>query len=150
MWNYVISFFIIMIVSSLSSLLTINTVKTEWYNCVKPKITPKPLVFSIMWTIIYVLLWILLSDYIKDPYENIYNLIILLISLLLNIIWCWGFFYKRQIKTSVIILVLIITTVICLIDKNNYIYLLPYLLWLCFALLINIMSMFKNCHQMDP
>ncbi|MBN1324982.1 MAG: tryptophan-rich sensory protein [Alphaproteobacteria bacterium] len=119
-----------------------------WYNTlVKTPLTPDGWVFGVVWPILYLLLGIALYLAIRNKQKNkIINpgTILFLIHIFLNGLWSFVFFGQHLIILGAInILVLIF--VACMMQKkfaaeNKYAGLLiwPYILWLMFALYLNI------------
>lgn len=116
-----------------------NTVK-------KPFFTPPNMVFVIVWSILYVLMgFSSYRIYIKNKENNNDNgaYFFYLIQLLLNFMWSFIFFTFRLYGISFIwIIILFIFVVITFvkfirIDKTAGFLLIPYMLWLVFAGIIN-------------
>ena len=112
---------------------------------VTPSFAPPGIVFPIVWTILYTLMGI--SAYIikeTDSPNSQSALNTYYISLVINLIWSFLFFKFRLILFSAVWIILLIYYVIKMIVKYYKIkkvagYLqLPYLLWLIFALILNI------------
>ena len=129
------------IIGLLSAL--IGRVSTE-YNNFKPVWTPPGIVFPIIWTILYVLLGI--SSYLicesNATYKNdalkVYG-----INILVNGLWSILFFrFKLFLISFIVIVVLIILTLIMIkkyfrINKVAALLQIPYLIWLCIALVLS-------------
>lgn len=112
---------------------------------VKPPLSPPSWLFPLMWAILYALMGA--SAYIvyyadKDCRKN--NLILYGIQLFFNFIWSIIFFRFRLFGVSAVIIFILILLVIRIImhfGKSNKIagYInIPYLIWLIFALYLNI------------
>lgn len=127
----------------------------KWYNNLnKSTLTPPGWVFSVVWSILYTLLIISFYFVWKDnkcyPYCNELNYF--LIQLLLNFSWTTIFFKYKKIKLSFIILILIFLLTCITFYKfyninivSSYL-LIPYLIWLIFAIYLNAYIIFKNKH----
>ena len=120
--------------------------ENEFYkNLKKPAFTPKPVVFKIIWPILYFLMFCSLFTVIvkESGFIKKISLIIFLIQLCLNIIWSPVFFAFKRIKTAFIIALLmtVFTAVtIYLFSKISFLasnLLIPYILWLIFACILN-------------
>ena len=104
-----------------------------WYNSLnKPTLNPPAETFAPVWGVLYFLMllafWLMLySDTNKDKKPAI---IFFVIQLLLNLSWSPVFFYFHNIKFAFVIITL-------LISKNSGYLLIPYLLWLLFAVYLN-------------
>ena len=141
----VVSFSIVAILVLLSMILTKGTM--DFYKeIIKPYIAPPAILFPIVWTILYTIIAITLYRFMDD--KGVRNLII--VNLLINIIWPILFFRLKLILFSIFWLILIILSLILLLLKiykkdKVFAYLnLPYLLWLFFALYLNLMIYMLN------
>ena len=141
----VVSFSIIAILVLISMIFTKGTM--DFYKeIIKPDIAPPAILFPIVWTVLYTIIAITLYRFIDD--KGVRNLI--LVNLFINIIWPILFFRFKLILFSIFWLILIIISLILLLLKiykkdKVYAYLnLPYLLWLFFALYLNLMIYMLN------
>ena len=141
----IISFAVVSGLVLISMILTKNTMKL-YEEMVKPDIAPPAILFPIVWTILYSIIAITLYKFIDN--KKIRNFIIL--NLVINVIWPVLFFRFELYFFSVIWLVLIIVTLIIellKVYKENKIFAylnIPYLIWLFFALYLNIMIYLLN------
>ncbi len=139
------AFSIVVVLVLISMILTKNTM-VLYEQMVKPHIAPPAILFPIVWTILYLIIAITLYKFIDN--KKIRNLIIL--NLIINVIWPVLFFRFELLLISVFWLVLIIVTLIyelIAIYKENRVFAfinIPYLLWLFFALYLNIMIYLLN------
>ena len=116
----------------------------KWYKSInRSLLTPPDWVFSVVWTILYILIVISLIIYVRNRWTK-YGLILFVIQLVLNIIWTTIFFKYKLICWSVIDIILLIIVVMMMIKEfyrvnrySGYI-LVPYIVWLIFALYLNI------------
>jgi tryptophan-rich sensory protein len=122
---------------------------TEWYKCITPPSSPTKIAFPIVWTILYILIAFALARSIIAKRKII--LILFAINLILNILWCYIFFILRNPFVSLIVMLLILTTAIIIIillyrlkDNISCYYLIPYILWLIFAMLLNFQAYKKT------
>ena len=108
-------------------------------SLVQPKFSPPAYIFPIAWSILYILMSIA-TIMVK---ENDKCLKIYYLQLFLNIIWTPIFFGFNNYLLGLIDLILLLGTVIYMTyifykEDNKTIYLLlPYVLWLLFALYLN-------------
>lgn len=130
----------------ISSYFTLNSIE-KWYLALnKPFFNPPNWIFGPVWTILYIMIWI--SFYIvwnkwfwvnKNKVKIVY-----FIQLFLNFLWSFSFFYLENPilwLINIIILWLIIIYNIYLfykIDKKAGFLLIPYLLWVSFATMLNL------------
>ena len=141
-----ISFFAVIIVAVFGSLFT--QTNTSWYQENKPSITPQNYVFPIAWTTLYIL--IALSIYFaftKANKKQKSKLILLFASnLILNAVWTPLYFaLKNPVLAFIDIILILITTILLIkyiykINKKSSYLLIPYLLWLGFATILNYLS----------
>lgn len=141
----VVSFSIVAILVLISMIFTKNSMAL-YENMVKPDIAPPAIVFPIVWTILYTIIAITLYRFNDNPDIKRW----LLINLVINIIWPILFFRFELILLSAFWLMLIIISLIITLLKiykedQLFAYLnLPYLVWLFFALYLNLMIFFLN------
>lgn len=107
----------------------------------KPFLSPPKIVFPIAWSILYLLMGISFYIVNKDEIRSIKNF---LIQLILNLIWPILFFNLKLYVLSIIVIILMLYFVSnMIVDFYNikkiagYLQ-LPYLVWLIFALYLNI------------
>jgi benzodiazapine receptor len=141
--SLIFSICFIILIAGLSSYFTINNTNTTLYNCLKTDLTPPNYVFPIVWNILYLL--IIYALYLILKYEHNFVKFFIFINLFLNIIWCYLYFEKKQLLNAFIVILIMKTTLFTtiLLSKNNTVKLLliPYLLWLSFASLLNLVSL---------
>jgi tryptophan-rich sensory protein len=131
----------ILLTSYIGGMFTRKNVTTDWYNCIKPSITPPKYVFPVVWTILYILLFFVFKNILES--KNSFLIILFSINLLLNILWTYYYFSQKDVKNSFLIIILIIiSSIIILYKTKNKLY-LPYVLWICFASYLNYSSIDK-------
>ena len=136
-------------VAALGSVFT--DAKSEWYqNLAKPALMPAPVVFSIVWGVLYALLAVSLSITALNPKTDKSVYLLHLANGITNVLWTYIFFQKKNLGGAVIVLRLLIITAALLtskvfrISKTAGILLVPYLVWLMFALYLNYELAFLN------
>jgi len=145
------SFIIVALVAFLGSIFTSSNVNSDWYSSIKPSITPPNFLFPIIWNILFFL--IAISLYLSWVYstKNEKRKVILAygINFFLNILWSALFFGLKQITLAFIEIILLFLSVLILIfvsykikRKSSYL-LIPYLLWILFASILNYLSVFR-------
>ena len=118
----------------------------EFYqNLIKPALNPPSSIFKIVWPILYFLMFISLFLVIKSESSlKTWAVWIFIIQLLLNICWSPVFFVLKQIKTVLLISIILTITVLFMIiifyaiSPIAGIIQIPYFLWLCFATFLNL------------
>ena len=136
-----VSAFSIILTSYIGSRFTKTNVKTDWYDCIKPSITPSKYVFPVVWTILYILLFFVFRDILNSKNKQI--ILLFSINLLLNILWTYVYFSQKDVKNAFLVILLIfITSIVILYKTKNKLY-LPYVLWIGFASYLNYLSINK-------
>lgn len=122
----------------------------DYNDLIKPTLSPPGIVFPIAWTIIYLLIgisYMLLKEKGEIPKETkqLYYT-----QLIFNYLWTFIFFVLRLRLLSVLwiiildVLVIIMTYQFYKQNKISGILLVPYVLWLLFAMYLNISIYFLN------
>jgi len=164
---YLVSFVIIFIIAYIPSnrMKNSNVVNSEWYNCIRPSITPPNYVFPIVWSILYFILAIVLANILlmfNNPYKHLL-LFAIAINLLLNILWTYAYFINKDVLLAFIIIFCLLISIFYIIitlfsigtnvthipPKWIGVMLIPYLLWITFATILNGISLYnmKKCEQ---
>ncbi len=144
----ILSFIIVFLVAFIGSLFTSPNTSTDWYESIKPEITPPSLVFPIVWNILFTLISISLYLVLisKNSSKKIYFLFG--INFILNILWSLIFFELRLTQIAFIEIILLLVSTLLLIintykiNKISSYLLIPYLLWLSFATILNFLIAF--------
>ena len=96
---YFISFFTMLTVIMLPNTVTQKSIKTAWYNCIRPDITPPNYVFPVVWTLLYTTIGIGLAQtlILNSSYEQNILLALYVWNLVLNVLWSFVYFGKHNI-----------------------------------------------------
>ena len=152
-WNKYKSLALIVIVTYLISVpagfITAQSVGTWYVNIVRPSFSPPNWVFGPVWTTLYSLMsvavWNIWNELKNtDPAYAKKIVSIYFIHLLVGASWSFVFFGYYQIGMGAFIIILILVFIIYLmriywnISKISFYLMVPYLLWSCFALILNI------------
>ncbi len=139
---------IVYLVAFIGSLFTSSAVGTEWYQSIKPSITPPSYVFPIVWNALFFL--IAVSLYLAWTSSNKKQkpkiALVFIVNFILNILWSVLYFgAKSPISAFVEIILLWISIFMMLvvtykINKKSCYLLIPYLLWVSFAIILNYLS----------
>lgn len=125
----------------------------SWYESLnKSSLTPPSWVFGIVWPILYLLMFLSFFIVQQNPkcVPFCKPLYFFLIQLGFNLVWTTLFFKMKQPKLALLDLILtVIFTFITVyqfkkISKIGFYLLLPYLIWICFALYLNFYIVLKN------
>ena len=125
----------------------------QWYNTLeKSPLSPPNYVFGIVWPILYVMMF--LSLYLVWTNQKCYPycppITLFIVHLALNMVWTTIFFKWQMPKLALLDLILILGLVglsytqFYQIQKVSAYLLIPYLLWLCFALHLNLYIVVYN------
>ena len=146
----IISLIIVYAVAFLGSLFTAPNTGTEWYNSIKPDITPPNFVFPVVWNIIFFLIALSLYFAWTSSKKKDKPKIALLfgVNFLLNVLWSVIFFSLKLPLVSFFELILLWVSTLFLIlftrkiKKISSYLLIPYLIWLTFAGILNFLIAF--------
>jgi translocator protein len=133
----------------LGSVFTSSGVKSFWYLTVRPSITPPNWVFPVVWNILFFMIFI--SLYIcltkaKDKKSSSKAEIVFGINFLLNFLWSLFYFGLRNPLFAFLDLILLFFSILAMIritwkiNRKASWLLVPYLLWIVFAGLLNYLS----------
>lgn len=151
---YIFSFIIMVTVMLIPNSVTMRAVKSSWYQCIRPEITPPNYVFPIVWTILYICIGISLSQtlLLRDSEDRTILLCLYTFNLIMNVLWSLVYFGIHDTITAMFILGLLILSTsfilwytYLLLPSWVFYILIPYLLWLCFAGVLNFLSTQKKC-----
>ena len=141
-WKLLISLVIPFLASAIGGLFTASSVSTWYLTLIKPSFNPPSWVFGPVWTILYLLMGIsLYLVWIKKFDKNAFTFFG--IQLVLNALWSILFFGLKSPLFAFIEIVLlwiaILITVIYFyrINKISAYLLIPYILWVSFAAILN-------------
>ena len=151
--NKFISFVIFAIItysaSFIGSIATFSY-KEPWYSTLnKSFLTPPDWVFAPVWTTLYLFMAIAIWSAWHKSY-NINLVLIYLIHLCFNTTWSIVFFVFHNIALALLNLSILIMFIIILTVKFkhisivSYYLMIPYLLWSCYALILNATLLYLN------
>ena len=140
-----ILFLIITFSSSLIGGLATVTFKEPWYSTlIKPSFNPPDWVFGPVWTILYLMMTIAIWFYWHSINRNHKTVFYYFIHIAVNTTWSIVFFVFHQILLAMIVLIFLIGLIIFLmisfkrVNMTSFYLMAPYLLWCCYALILNI------------
>lgn len=144
-----VCFLAVIFVAYTGSLFTSRSVNTDWYDSVKPAITPPNYVFPVAWTILF--LFIAISVYLAwtsacNDDERKRVVLIYGLNFDLNMLWSFLYFGLRNPAAAfyqigllwISIALMIIYT--WKINRKASLLLVPYLIWVSFATYLNWLS----------
>jgi tryptophan-rich sensory protein len=142
----IISLIIVFGISFIGSLFTLGNADSSWYLEEKPGFTPPSWVFGPVWTILYFLIalslyfvWIKAKKNEKKKVAAVFG-----INLVANALWSYLFFGIRNPGLAFIDILIILASIVAMIaitgkiDRKAAWLLVPYLLWVGFASVLNL------------
>jgi tryptophan-rich sensory protein len=136
--------------SAIGGLATI-VFKEPWYSSIiKPSFNPPDWIFAPVWTTLYLMMTIAIWFFWHSKNKDINTIYIYLIHLIFNTTWSVVFFVFHNMLLALIILIVLIGLIIVLIVRfkrvniASYYLMIPYLLWCCFALTLNLNLILLN------
>lgn len=152
MKKLIISIIIPLLIGFISSYFTFGSIETWYLWLEKPSFNPPNWIFGPVWTILYIMIWF--SFYIvwkKWFWENKkVTKYIYFIQLILNFLWSFSFFYLENpllwLINIILLWIFIILNIYYFFKVNKYawIILIPYLLWVSFASILNLYLFILN------
>lgn len=144
----IISLISVYAVAFIGSIFTTNAVKSAWYQSIKPSLTPPNWVFPVVWNILFFLIALSLYFVWVSKKKNQGNKIIISYSVnfILNILWSIFYFGMKSPLQAFFVIILLWISILYLVifdwkisKKAGYL-LIPYLLWVSFAIMLNYLS----------
>ena len=118
--------------------------KEPWYSLInKPTFNPPSWVFAPVWTALYLMMTIAIWLFWHSRNREMNTIYIYFIHIVLNTTWSIVFFGLHQILLALFVLIVLILMIIILILRFkrvnivSYYLMIPYLLWCCYALVLN-------------
>lgn len=145
----IVSLVIVYAVAFIGSFFTSPATDTSWYESIKPSITPPNWVFPIVWNVLFFLIGLsLYFSWINAKKKNVKKKIVIVfaINFALNILWSALYFGLKNPSASfieIIFLELSIMSTIYVtykIERKAAYLLVPYLVWVSFAAVLNYLS----------
>ncbi len=148
--SFIFFFIITFSASFIGSLVTIN-LKDPWYSqLVKSDINPPDWIFAPVWTMLYLMMTVAIWLFWHSKSRDMNTIYIYFIHIIFNTTWSIVFFGLHQIFLALVVLVILIGLIITLIIRYkrvnfvSYYLMIPYLLWCCYALILNINLLILN------
>ncbi len=136
-----------LLVGFLSSLAVIDSI-SDWYDTInKPFFTPPNALFSPVWTLLYILMGVSVGIVWNRGFHHIWvktALYHFLFQLLLNALWSIVFFGLHSILGGLLVILALLILLIFtfkwfkVVNKTAAYLLIPYILWVAFATVLNI------------
>ena len=145
--NKILSFLLFALVTFSASLiggLATISFKEPWYSLlIKPSFNPPDWIFGPVWTTLYLMMTVAIWNFWHNKNRNMNTVYIDFIHLITNATWSIVFFIFHNMVMALIVLITLIALIINLILRfkpisiSSVYLLIPYLLWCCFALVLN-------------
>ena len=142
--SFILFFVITFSASFIGGLASINF-KEPWYSqLVKSNYNPPDWIFAPVWTTLYLMMTLAIWFYWHTKNRDMNTVYIYFIHIVFNTTWSIVFFGLHQIFFSLVILIILILLIITLIIRFkrvnfvSYYLMIPYLLWSCYALFLNL------------
>ena len=152
--NKILSFIILAIATYSASFIggiATYTYKEPWYSSlIKSNLNPPDWVFGPVWTTLYLFMTIAIWSAWHKNTKSIDLIYLYFIHLFFNTTWSIIFFVFHNIFLALINLVVLILFIVLLtykykeISKLSFYLMIPYLLWCCYALLLNSTLLYLN------
>ena len=152
--NKILSFFLFFIITFSASVVggsvTINF-KEPWYSSlIKSNFNPPDWVFAPVWTILYLMMTIAIWKFWHSKNRDMNTIYIYFIHIVVNTTWSIIFFAFHKLFMAFIVLIILIILIVLLIARFrrvnmlSYYLMIPYLLWCCYALFLNLNILLLN------
>lgn len=132
------------------SIFTVSAIPTWYQSLNKPVFSPPNWIFAPVWTVLYIIMGVSLYLVLSNKGKNKYAIGIFTVQLILNILWSILFFGLQN-PGLALAEILVLWAAIFLTIKSFYpisktaaYLLLPYLLWVSFASILNLMIVLLN------
>ena len=145
-WKFIIAVFICQAVGIVSGLLTQNEMTTWFSSLNKPSWNPPAYLFGPVWTTLYLLmgisLWLVWKSNAPET-QKLRAELTFALQLFLNFMWSILFFNIHSPALAFVDIVLMIVAILMTIGRFARIsrlaawLLVPYLMWVCFATVLN-------------
>ncbi len=139
-----IFFFVITYSASLIGGLSTINFKEPWYSLLsKPIFNPPDWIFAPVWTILYLMMTIAIWNFWHNKKRDMNTVYIYFIHIIFNTTWSIVFFVFHEMVLALIVLIFLIILIIVLmfrfrrVNMVSFFMMIPYLLWSCFALILN-------------
>ena len=130
--------------ASLIGTLVTFSLKDPWYSLlIKPSFNPPSWIFAPVWTTLYLMMTIAIWLFWHSKNRDMSTIYIYFIHITFNTTWSIIFFGLHNIFLALLTLMFLICLIIILIlrfrrvNMLSFYLMIPYLLWCCFALVLN-------------
>ena len=148
--SFVLFFIITYSASFIGGMATISF-KEPWYSqLVISNYNPPDWVFAPVWTTLYLMMTLAIWFYWHSKNREMNTIFVYFIHIVFNTTWSIVFFGLHQILLALAVLMILIFLIVILIirfkrvNSVSYYLMIPYLLWCCYALFLNINLLILN------
>ena len=152
--NKILSFILFALITYSASVIgSIATIefKEPWYSLLnKPTFNPPSWIFAPVWTTLYLMMTIAVWNFWHSKNRDMNTIYIYFIHLIFNTTWSIVFFVFHKIILALIVLIILIFLITVLlfrfrrVNMVSFYMMIPYLLWCCFALILNLNLILLN------
>jgi len=152
--NKILSFILFALITYSASIIgSIATIefKEPWYSLLsKPTFNPPSWIFAPVWTTLYLMMTIAVWNFWHSKNRDMNTVYIYFIHLIFNTTWSIVFFVFHKLILALIVLFILISLIIVLlfrfrrVNMLSFYMMIPYLLWCCFALILNLNLILLN------
>ena len=145
--NKILSFILFALITYSASVIgSIATIefKEPWYSLlIKPSFNPPGWVFAPVWSTLYLVMTIAIWSFWHSKNKDMNTVYIYFIHIVFNTTWSVVFFvfYKMVLALAVLIFLIFLIIVLMMrfkrVNMLSFYIMIPYLLWCCFALILN-------------
>jgi translocator protein len=152
--NKILSFILFALITYSASVIgSIATIefKEPWYSLLsKPTFNPPSWIFAPVWTTLYLMMTIAVWTFWHSKNRDMNTVYIYFIHLIFNTTWSIVFFVFHKLILALIVLFILISLIAVLlfrfrrVNMVSFYMMIPYLLWCCFALILNLNLILLN------
>ena len=152
--NKILSFILFALITYSASVIgSIATIefKEPWYSLLsKPTFNPPSWIFAPVWTTLYLMMTIAVWIFWHSKNRDMNTVYIYFIHLIFNTTWSIVFFVFHKLILALIVLFILISLITVLlfrfrrVNRVSFYMMIPYLLWCCFALILNLNLILLN------
>jgi len=148
--SFILFFIITFSASFIGGLITI-AFKEPWYSqLIKSNYNPPDWIFAPVWTTLYLMMTLAIWFFWHTKNRDMNTVYIYFIHIIFNTTWSIVFFALHKVFLALVVLIILIFLIITLIIRFkrvnfvSYYLMIPYLLWCCYALFLNLNILLLN------
>ena len=148
--SFILFFIITFSASFIGGLITI-AFKEPWYSqLIKSNYNPPDWIFAPVWTTLYLMMTLAIWFFWHTKNRDMNTVYIYFIHIIFNTTWSIVFFALHKVFLALVVLIILILLIITLIIRFkrvnfvSYYLMIPYLLWCCYALFLNLNILLLN------